>query len=83
MESLPTIRDHGHDRCLCTFTVLQQLEIPSARSWVAHVRKTGMVRQGRRYGAHPSQYKSHLPGNILPDKQSRAPFMGKPSRVWD
>jgi hypothetical protein len=35
---------------LCTFTVLQQLEIPSARSWVAPVRKIGTVRQGRRYG---------------------------------
>jgi hypothetical protein len=52
MESWPLsdIRDCGHDGLLCTFTLKQQLETPSACSWTAPVSATGTVRQGRRYG---------------------------------
>jgi hypothetical protein len=44
-QAMPSLNDVAHDRWLCTFTIEQQLEIPSARSLAAHVRATGTVRK--------------------------------------
>jgi hypothetical protein len=52
-QALPSLRDVAHDGWLCTFTIKQQLKIPSARSWAAPVRATGTARQ--------HVQKSHLP----------------------
>jgi hypothetical protein len=43
-------RDICNDGWLCTFTIKQQLELPSARSWAAADRAAGTVRQGGRHG---------------------------------
>jgi hypothetical protein len=34
----PVMRDFGHDVWLCTFTIEQQLEMPSVRCWAALAR---------------------------------------------
>jgi hypothetical protein len=38
-QALPPLRNVAHDGWLCIFTIQQQLEIPSARSWAAPVRR--------------------------------------------
>ncbi len=40
-----SMREVAHGGWLSTFTIQQQLEIPSARSWAAPVRATDMVRK--------------------------------------
>ncbi len=42
-QAMPSLRDLVHDGWLCTFTTLQQLEIPSAPSWGAPAKATGTV----------------------------------------
>ncbi len=44
-QVMPSLCDVAHDGWLCTFTIKQQLEIPSARSWAAPVRANGTVRK--------------------------------------
>jgi hypothetical protein len=40
---MPSLHDIAHGGWLCTFTIKQQLEIPSPRSLASPVRTTGMV----------------------------------------
>jgi hypothetical protein len=40
-QAIPSLCAVAQDGLLCTFTINQQLEIPSARSWAAPVRATG------------------------------------------
>ncbi len=50
------------DGWMCTFTIQQQLEMPSARSWAAAVRADDSVRKTGGT-ACPLQYKPHPPGH--------------------
>jgi hypothetical protein len=43
-QAMFSLSDVPHDGWFCTFTIKQQLEIPSARSWAAPVRATCKVR---------------------------------------
>jgi hypothetical protein len=61
-HAMHSLRDLAHDGWLCTFTLQQQLEIPSAHSWAAPVRACGMDR--------PSRTKSHLLGHSPPARQA-------------
>jgi hypothetical protein len=84
-QAMPSLRDVAYDGWLCTFTIKQQLEIPSARSWTAPVRGTGTVRKTEKAGskARPSHIKSHLPGHSPPASQAgRAAVLGQPSSLW-
>jgi hypothetical protein len=72
-QAMPSLRDVTHDGWLCTFSIQQQLEIPSARSWAAPVSTVkatayGIVKAGGT--ARPSRTKSHLPGHSPPASQA-------------
>jgi hypothetical protein len=65
-QAMPSLRDVAHDGWLFTFTIKQQLEIPSARSWAAPVRATGTVQKKAGGTACPSRTKSHQSGHSPP-----------------
>ncbi len=63
-QAMPSLCDVAYDGWLCTFTIKQQQEIPSVRSWAAPVRETGTEKAG--VVARLSRTKSHLPGHPPP-----------------
>ncbi len=78
-QAMPSLRDVAHDGWLCTFTMQQQLEIPSARScWAAPVRATGTVR--KRQAVWPGQ-NDICPVTLLHPAR-RAAVLGQPSSLW-
>jgi hypothetical protein len=85
-QAMPFSRDVAHDGWLCTFTINQQLEVPSARSWVVPVRATGTVwkRQASRLVHH---IQNHTCGVTLLLPARRAAGLGqhsilRPHWVW-
>ena len=44
-KAMSSLRDIALDGWFCTFSIKQQLEIPSDRSWAAPVLATGTVRK--------------------------------------
>ncbi len=69
-RAMTSLHDIAHDEWLCTFTIKQQLEIPSARCWAAPVRETGTVRKRQTIGPVHPRNKSHLPGHSPPSSQA-------------
>jgi hypothetical protein len=52
-QTMPSLRDVVHDESLCTFTIQQHLEIPSAPSWEAYGQGNGY---GTEKAVHHVQY---------------------------
>ncbi len=44
-QTMPSLREVAHGGWFFTFTIEQQLEVPSARSWEAPVRIAGTVQE--------------------------------------
>jgi hypothetical protein len=66
---MPSLCDVAHDGC--TFTLKQQLETPSARSWAAPVRETGTIRKRQAvWSVYDHVQKSHLLGHSPPASQA-------------
>jgi hypothetical protein len=59
-QAMPYLHDVAHDGWLCTFTIKQQLEIPSARSCAAHFRATGRVRKRQAVRPVRQQHPTYL-----------------------
>jgi hypothetical protein len=61
-QAMPFSRDVPNEGWLCTFTIKQQLEVPSARSCAAPVRATGTVRkrQAVRFVHHVQHHTSRV-----------------------
>jgi hypothetical protein len=78
---MPSLRDVAHDGWLCTciFTMLQKLEIPSARSWAAPVRATGTVR--KRQAVRPVHHNNTSCLVTLLQPARRAAMLGQPSNL--
>jgi hypothetical protein len=75
-QDLPPLRDVAHDGWLCIFTIQQQLEIPSARSWAAPVRATGTA------GVRPVHHvQNHTCLVTLLQQARRAAVLGQPSSL--
>ncbi len=80
-QAMPSLRDITHDGWLCTFTIKQQLEIPSARSWAAPVRATGTVQ--KRHAVRPVHHiQNHTSQVTLLPRARRVAVLGQPSRIW-
>ncbi len=76
-RAMPSLRDIGHDGGLYTFTIKQQLEIPSARNCAAPVRETGTVR--KRQTVWPAiMYKITPARSITSSQPSRPPWWASP-----
>jgi hypothetical protein len=83
MESLPqsAILDCGHDGWLCTFTIKQQLEIPSARSLTDPVRATGTVRKSQELRpVHHEQ--NHTCRAIILQPARKTAVLDQSSSLW-
>ncbi len=65
LNFMPSLGDVAHNGCLSTFTIQQQLDIPSARSWAAPIRSTGTMQ--KRQAVRPIQgcHRNSLPKKIL------------------
>jgi len=75
------MRDIAHDGWLCTFTIYQQMEIPSVRSWAAPVRGTGTVR--KRQAVRPVHHgQNHICRGTLLQPTRRAAGLVQPSSLW-
>jgi hypothetical protein len=79
-QAMPSLRDVAHDRWLCTFTIIQQLETQSARSWAAPVWATGTVqkRQAVRPVHHVQNYICRV---TLLQPARQAAMLGQPSSL--
>jgi hypothetical protein len=69
-KAMPSLRDGALDGWLCTFTIQQQLEIPSACSLAAPVRATGTVR--------PFTYKITPDWSLFSSQPGRPPCWASP-----
>jgi hypothetical protein len=76
-QAMPSLRDVAHDEWVYTFTIIQQLEIPSARSWAAPVRVTGTV--WKKGGTARPSRTYHTCRVTLPQSARRAAVLGQPS----
>jgi hypothetical protein len=63
-----------------TFTIEQQLEIPSASSWAAHVRATGAVRKRQRV-RYVHHVQNHTCRVTLLQQARRAAVLDQPSSL--
>jgi hypothetical protein len=77
-QAMPSLPDVAHDGWLCTFTMSQQLEIPSARNWAAPVRAAVTVRKKAGGTARPSRTKSHLPDHFYSSQPGGPPCWVQP-----
>jgi hypothetical protein len=77
---MPFLHDVGYDGWLCTFTILQQLKISSARSWAAPVTATGTVQKNQVvWPVHHGQ--NHSSRATLLQPARRAALLGQPSSL--